>query len=174
MVAPPPGKTTVGARFIIDKDGKITQTMRLTRKCEHVGKMYSRCYQIHLCVLEEEKRLSAMDRSLGLALMTKYTFSNEIRKSDPDRYPANSESIGIEIVSKSLGEKDVNPSQDFEKPTEAQQRSIQWLVQGLLASLKLKRTDVYRHGEIAVKFKGEARYADWEGSTPAERGGTKQ
>jgi N-acetyl-anhydromuramyl-L-alanine amidase AmpD len=75
----------------------------------------------------------------------------------PGEYPDNSDSIGIEIVAKSLDEfGDV-----YEAPTAQQQQSLQWLIQGLLDTLHLTRTDIYRHPQVSYMKQGEAKDAVW-------------
>ena len=82
-----------------------------------MGLLYSRCYAVHKCVKEEEKKYEDLAKGFGgddkLSIST---FSrNELRKNYPDRYPTNSDSIGVEIVSRYVGPDE--QVQDFEHPT---------------------------------------------------------
>lgn len=62
-----------------------------------------------------------------------------------------------EIVGKSLDKF----GDHYETPTSLQQQSLQWLIAGLLKSLHMQRTDIYRHPEISRKGAGEAANAVW-------------
>ena len=44
-----------GAHFLIDKDGTIYQTARVSRVTFHVGKIRSRCLETHQCTEPEQK-----------------------------------------------------------------------------------------------------------------------
>ena len=150
-----------GAHFLIDKDGTMYQTVPLARKCQHVGKITSRCYQEHRCVPAQLKFFETEDRRTNLSgergIWAREVYQIEKRKPYPVRYPMNEDSIGIEIVSQYLGGKD----ESYEVPTDQQQRSLHWLVPALLSTLSLKQTDVFRHYPISIKRKGEARDARW-------------
>ena len=153
-----------GAHFLLDKDGTIYQTMSLIRKCQHVGKLQARCLLTHTCTKDEEKKYKALGPVSGR--YAREVNASEQPKSYPDRYPANADSIGIEIVGRALGTPE-KPSPLYEPPTPEEQRSLQWLVTGLLDSLHLTQTDVYRHPQVSYKLRGEALDADWTGSGSA-------
>ena len=79
-----------GAHFLIDKDGTIYQTASLKRKTNHVGPLRSRCAQEKSCSPEETK-LNQKHDPRGEA-------QREREKQAGDRFPSNSDSIGIELV----------------------------------------------------------------------------
>ena len=139
-----------GAHFLIDKDGTIYQTVAVTRKCWHVGQIHSRCMQEHTCVPKEKEKYDNYKKQKGWTYQKNQEYHDErIFKSYPDRYPLNEDSIGIEIVSKA-------PDQHhFEKVTELQQRSLDWLVPQLLESLHLTRKDIFTHTQISYKNEEE-------------------
>jgi len=82
--------STVGAHFLIDKDGAIYQTASLYKRVNHVGLLRSRCLERHNCQPAELKRLRAA------TLRQRSTM--EHGKAFPDRFPSNRDSIGIELV----------------------------------------------------------------------------
>ena len=79
-----------GAHFLIDKDGTIYQTASLKRKTNHVGRLRSRCAQEESCSPQEMKLNQKHDPE-GESL-------RESKKPVGDRFPSNSDSIGIELV----------------------------------------------------------------------------
>ena len=79
-----------GAHFLIDKDGTIYQTASLKRKTNHVGRLRSRCAQEKSCSPQEMK-LNQKHDPKGESL-------RESKKPAGDRFPSNSDSIGIELV----------------------------------------------------------------------------
>lgn len=101
---------TIGAHFVIDRgdtdkykgiDGKIYQTARLNRTCNHVGYIQSRCYLQKSCAIPKGGKTSAeakaLDYKKGWADRAQ---AIETPKSYPDRFPYNGDSIGIEVVTK--------------------------------------------------------------------------
>ncbi|HTD95766.1 MAG TPA: peptidoglycan recognition family protein [Edaphobacter sp.] len=148
-----------GAHFLIDKDGKIYQTVPLNRKAQHVGYIYAKCFQLHKCVAKEKTTYEGLYKK-GYSSGTRAISTLELKKAYPSRYPMNFDSIGIEIVSKYLGDEN-NPTRAYEQPTPEQQASLHWLVTNLLESLNLQQTDVYRHPQVSNKTAGEARDAQW-------------
>jgi N-acetyl-anhydromuramyl-L-alanine amidase AmpD len=156
-----------GTHFLIDKDGTIYQTARLDQKCWHIGKIKARCYEEHNCVgaektfyanLEDQARKEHKFSEFvtkGYAHETAKVpgHPDQYLKPYPARYPTNEDAIGIELVGLKLGDKDDSP---FEKPTDLQQASTDWLIGELLITLKLRRTDIFRHPTVSRKSKGEA------------------
>ena len=65
-----------------------------------------------------------------------------------DKYPINSDSIGIEVVGK-------YKSNQWEVATQAQKDSIKNLVEILKAEYNLNNDDVYEHDKISRKTDGE-------------------
>jgi hypothetical protein len=84
---------------------------------------------------------------------------HERTKKYPDRYPGNDDAIGIEITGRALNRFKDDPA--YEPLTEQEQRSLHWLVQELLNTLNLVRSDVYRHPQLSFKREGEAADAKW-------------
>jgi N-acetyl-anhydromuramyl-L-alanine amidase AmpD len=87
----------------------------------------------------------------------------EMAKSVPDRYPANQDSIGIEIVGafrvpkgKDAGEYGV-----YEAVNQKQNDSLRWLVQELAVTFSIPKTEVFRHPVAAFKNRTEATSAAW-------------
>lgn len=141
-----------GAHFLIGKDGTIYQVVSIQSMCWHVGPILSRCYARHACAPKEEKFYDSLHGHSSVMIM----YHEEMAKPYPQRYPPNTDSIGIEIVSQALG----NPA-IYEHPTPAQNCSLQWLIAELLATLKLTRADIYRHPQVSRKNRTEAEYAVW-------------
>jgi N-acetyl-anhydromuramyl-L-alanine amidase AmpD len=151
------GSSGTGAHFLIGKDGTIYQTLSISKKAWHVGKLRSRCLETHSCAPDEKKVLDQLAKT-NQGHYSRFVSSvnrREMQKKYPQRYPGNDDAIGIEIVGKSL------PDGSYEKLTAAERASSQWLISGLLEALKLTRTDVYRHPEVSYKQKGEAADAVW-------------
>lgn len=136
-----------GAHFLIDKDGTIHQTASIYKQTWHVGKLQSRC------VLE--KTCSEVDLTALKKFNPKRENDREMEKSVPERYPANVDSIGIEIVGKAV--KDV-----YETVNEAQNASLLWLVAELSATLKVPMSEVFRHPTVSRKNPTEASTAKWQ------------
>ena len=137
-------KTGVGTHFLIDKDGTIYQTASLNQLTYHVGKIRARCQVENTCSPQEAKTLDAM----GFA--PKKIHDHEAKKPYPDRYPTNSDSVGIEVVA------DYNPKTGkWEEPTPQQKAAIAKLVGNLQQTYGLNNADVYQHDTISYKTAGE-------------------
>jgi N-acetyl-anhydromuramyl-L-alanine amidase AmpD len=135
-----------GTHFLIDKNGQIYQTGSVYWKQWHVGLLKSRCLAEHRCSAIETKTLSR--------LKPRAISPREMKKPFPDRYPDNADSIGIELV----GEfKDGV----FEKVTEAQNSSLQWLVGQLRQNFSVPLTEIYRHPDLSWKMPSEGATARW-------------
>lgn len=144
---------TAGAHFLIANDGKIYQTASLERQCWHVGIMYSRCANEKSCDPAELKTITALmhEKGLNFPKRVKNVSRHEAVKSYPLRYPANKDSIGIEVVGRYNRVTNI-----FEKPTNEQVKSLKWLVGILIKNFGLNlKNDVYAHGVIARKKKAE-------------------
>jgi N-acetyl-anhydromuramyl-L-alanine amidase AmpD len=93
-----------GAHFPIDKDGTIYQIVSVKQECWHVGPTYSRCCcQKHSCVAKQEQQYRIWEETDRRAFVHSVDHIEEGKKY-PDRYPDNSDSIGIEVVGKSIDE----------------------------------------------------------------------
>jgi len=136
-----------GAHFLIDKDGKIYQTASIYKQTWHVGKLQSRC------VLE--KSCSEVDLKGLKKFNPKRENDRELEKAVPERYPANVDSIGIEIVGVAV--KDV-----YETVNEKQNASLVWLVAELTTTLNVPMTEVFRHPTVSRKNPTEASTAQWQ------------
>jgi N-acetyl-anhydromuramyl-L-alanine amidase AmpD len=134
----------VGAHFLIDKDGTIYQTARVTQKTWHVGWLQSRCVAELKCAAPKKWDPRGTHRS-------------ELSKSWPNRYPTNDDSIGVELV----GKFDAT-TRTYETATSAQNASLKWLVAELNLTLKLRATEVFRHPTVSYKEPTEASTAKWK------------
>ena len=143
-----------GAHFLIDVDGQIYQTASVHRVTYHVGLLQSLCLNTKKCAPAEFKAL----HDIGWKPAT--ISRREENKSWPDRYPNNTDSIGIEIVGRSTpvqgGGNDI-----YEPVNNAQNSSLKWLVKELADTLGVTLQDVYRHPEIGRKMPAEASTAKW-------------
>lgn len=144
-----------GAHFLIDKNGQIYQTASVYARCYHVGKLIkSKC----LTVNKSSCDTAAMAKMLAMSWTSQINAldAHERAKSYPDRYPVNSDSIGIELVGAHIDDK------SYEAVTAAQNTSLQWLIDALYVQFNLKSSDVYRHPTVSYKNPGEASSAIWK------------
>lgn len=146
-----------GAHFLIDKNGVIYQTASLHCLTWHVGKSQPRCFIEHKCEPAEFKHIFQLEQSTtGKNKVSKM----EQKKPFPERYPINTDSIGIEIVGKAYmveNERDAV----YEDVNDKQNESLVWLVKELTSTLKVSMTEVYRHPDIGRKNTTEASTAKW-------------
>lgn len=142
-----------GAHFLIDKEGNIYQTASVFRVTNHVGNIRSRCYMEKKCTPSEISKIQP--------LLNKYKqlSRSEQQKPYPERYPANFDSLGIEIVGKPVSGEGENAV--YEKVNEAQNASLQWLIAELSDTLRVSREEIFRHPEVSYKVKTEAGTARW-------------
>ncbi|MBM9484526.1 N-acetylmuramoyl-L-alanine amidase [Pseudomonas sp. ICBG1301] len=144
-----------GAHFLIEKNGVIYQTASLRKRCFHVGRFIrSKCLvnDKSTCDTVQVNRIQALTWTLQIRALDQY----ERTKSYPDRYPMNSDSIGIELVGKHLD------AVRYEAITTMQNQSLQWLVSVLYSHFNLTAEDVYTHPQISYKHPGEASSAVWQ------------
>ncbi|UDQ82279.1 N-acetylmuramoyl-L-alanine amidase [Erwinia rhapontici] len=149
-----------GAHFIIDKDGSIYQTASLFRITYHVGLMRSRCLITHRCEPAELKKAALLEN----AWRTKEISDREKAKTWPDRFPANTDSIGIEIVGAAYKKdhSDKNAKEYiYEAVTEQQNQSLKWLISELKDTFGIRKNEIFRHPDIARKNETEASSAKW-------------
>jgi N-acetyl-anhydromuramyl-L-alanine amidase AmpD len=135
-----------GAHLLIDKDGTIYQTASLHKITNHVGKLRSRCLKKKTCPPVEIAKMSRMN----VTALSRH----EIKKSWPDRYPSNTDSIGIEIVGASA-------NKIYEAVNAQQNDSLKWLVTELAETFRVSLSEVYRHPEVSYKLESEASTAQW-------------
>lgn len=142
-----------GAHFLIDKDGKIYQTASVFKVTRHVGNIRSRCYM--------EKKCSPSELATIKPLLNKYRQLSQLeqKKPYPERYPANFDSLGIELVGKPISGEGENTI--YEEATEAQNGALKWLIARLSETMKTSSTEIFRHPEISYKVKTEAGTAKW-------------
>lgn len=148
-----------GAHFLIDTDGSIYQTARVTQKCWHVGKIRAKCQEMKSCTPDELKAINAIlfKRGESYAVRVKQLHDHESDKPYPDRYPTNDDSLGIEIVS-AFNEK----ANAYDSVNKLQNDSLSWLISTLEGLLALGDADVYTHGAIGYKQKSEGSTASWK------------
>ena len=144
-----------GAHFLIDKNGTIYQTASLKKRCYHVGRrIRSKCLEISKtqCNDKNMAKLMAYSWSKRVVAIDGY----ERQKNYPDRFPVNSDSIGIELVGKHVDDKTYTPV------TPQQNMSLQWLIDELYTNFSLNKNDIYRHPTVSYKNPGEAAGAKWK------------
>ncbi|WBF47640.1 N-acetylmuramoyl-L-alanine amidase [Serratia rubidaea] len=145
-----------GAHFLIDKDGKIYQTASLFKVTWHVGLSQSRCFVRKKCRPTEFQQVAEMEKSWR---NYRKISALEQKKFFPDRFPNNSDSIGIELVGQA---KDSGKGElVFESVNKKQNDSLKWLIRELADTLNVSMTEVYRHPEIGRKNMTEASTAKW-------------
>ena len=142
-----------GAHFLIDKEDKIYQTASLFKVTNHVGNIRSRCYM--------EKKCTPSEISTIRPFLNKYKKLSHLeqKKSYPERYPANFDSLGIEVVGKPVSGEGENAI--YETVNDAQNSALKWLVYELSDTLKISMSEVFRHPEVSYKVKTEAGTAKW-------------
>ncbi|MGU7782424.1 peptidoglycan recognition protein family protein [Burkholderia sp. PU8-34] len=148
--------TPNGAHFLIDKDGTIYQTASLNRVTNHVGKLQSRCIQTLKCSSTD---LQAARRAYSAGPSAFHR--HESQKEFPDRYPSNSDSIGIELVGMYYSDKKTGDLV-YENVTDQQNSSLKWLIRELSETLNVQMSEIYRHPEVGRKNATEASTARWE------------
>ncbi|QLG96363.1 N-acetylmuramoyl-L-alanine amidase [Pseudomonas yamanorum] len=144
-----------GAHFLVEKNGVIYQTASLKKRCYHVGRyIRSKCLAIDKasCDSTQMARIQALSWTLQIRALDQH----ERTKNYPERYPMNSDSVGVELVGKHLD------SARYEVITAMQNQSLQWLVSELYGHFSLTSDDVYKHPQVSYKHPGEASSAVWK------------
>ena len=144
-----------GGHFLIAKTGLIYQTASLKKRCFHVGRLIkSKCLEIskNNCKDPSTAKISAMSWTRRIKAIDRI----ERQKNYPERFPVNSDSIGIEIVGKHMND------MQYEVINLLQTNSLKWLVGELYKHFGLDSDDVYKHPEISYKNPGEAASAIWK------------
>ncbi|MGO4277709.1 MULTISPECIES: peptidoglycan recognition protein family protein [Cupriavidus] len=139
-----------GAHFLIDRDGTIYQTASLRKRTNHVGNIKSRCLETRKCSPAE------FNAAYPLKWRPTPLSRHEHRKPFPERYPGNTDSVGIELVGAYIEKNEV-----YESVTPSQNDAVRWLVAELSATLKVAMGDVYRHPQLSRKTESEASSAKW-------------
>lgn len=149
------GNSGIGAHFPIEPNGKIYQTASLKKRCFHVGKrIKSKCVDLQLstCDATRAKMLAA-----GLGYSIAAIDKLERDKNYPDRYPTNSDSIGIELVGKYE-----QVSKTYQIVSSQQNTALQYLIDIIYSLYQITSKDVYRHPQVSYKNPGEAGTALWK------------
>jgi len=125
-----------------------------------VGYLQSRCLLTKKCAPTEFKTMDVLERSLGHTLKV---HQREKQKVFPDRFPDNTDSIGIEIVGESVEKDETKGKKEpvYEPVNKLQNASLKWLVKELSETLNVSMNEIYRHPEVARKNKTEASSAKW-------------
>lgn len=143
-----------GAHLLIDQDGSIYQTASLFKRCYHVGKLIkSHCLEITPTSCADPNL--AKTKALGWSARINEIDRIERQKSYPDRFPVNSDSLGIELVGRHIDDK------TYEMVTCSQNASLRWLLDALYDYFSIGADDTFRHPTISYKNPGEAAGATW-------------
>lgn len=147
-----------GAHFLIDRKGLIYQTARLTQRAYHVGKIKSKCFETKTCSQAQLQQATQILFQKNQPYSTRLNNLHAIEsgKPYPDRFPLNTDSLGIEIV----GAYDTITKQ-YEAISPFQNSSLKWLVHELFTHFKITSADIYRHPEVSYKMPSEASSAKW-------------
>lgn len=147
-----------GAHFLIDKKGLIYQTARVTQKAYHVGKIKSKCYETKSCTKVQLQNITQLlfQKGVSYSSRIKNLHHHEKAKPYPDRFPLNSDSLGIEIV----GSYDKLKNQ-YETISPLQNSSLKWLISELYTHFNITSADVFKHPEVSYKMPSEASSATW-------------
>lgn len=151
-----------GAHFLIGKDGSIYQTASVYKITYHVGKLRSLCVARNSCTPVNPRKTSAQEVAYVRGLNATDRHRYESVKPVTDRYPLNSDSIGIEIVGNIIGDDPKNPGEKLYEPVNvAQNKSLKWLVEQLSQQFGVSFNAVYRHPTVSQKTPSEASTANW-------------
>jgi N-acetyl-anhydromuramyl-L-alanine amidase AmpD len=132
-----------GAHFLINPAGQIFQTARINQVCWHVGRLNPLCQEIHRCTPTDAQVLMRILKEVG---HDKEEYDRQVdaweqKKPSAYRYPANGDSIGIEVVG-------AMKNGAYPRPSNAQNQSSRWLVSALISTLNLDRGRIFPHGLI--------------------------
>ncbi|MBP2152382.1 MULTISPECIES: peptidoglycan recognition protein family protein [Erwinia] len=152
-------KAANGAHFLIDKDGKVYQTASLFKTTWHVGLMQSKCFLKKTCQPTEVRLIALHTKKFWERKISKEISDIEREKNFPERFPNNTDSIGIEIVGKAAGPKG---NEVYETVTDKQNESLKWLVAELTSTFNVPMTEIHRHPNVGRKNNTEASTAKWE------------
>ena len=144
-----------GAHFLIEKDGTIYQTASLYKQTWHIGKIKARCLLEKRCTPVELKSLQRFNPT--------QENKREMLKKVPARFPANQDSIGIELVGEALprGGNIPDEKKTYQAVTSEQNNALQWLIAELTLTLRISMSEVFRHPEVSRKNPTEAISAKW-------------
>lgn len=143
-----------GAHFLIARNGAIHQTASVLKRCYHVGRLIrSRCLELRSTSCADAATAKAL--TLGWSARIREIDRIERQKDYPERFPVNSDSIGIEIVGMHVDET------SYEAVSLQQGNSLLWLLDLLYEHFSLGKDDVFRHPAVSYKHPGEAASAKW-------------
>ncbi|MGQ5490236.1 peptidoglycan recognition protein family protein [Thauera sp. ZXT1-4] len=143
-----------GAHFLIDTDGRIYQTASAHKRCYHVGRLIkSRCLEIKPFSCADAELAKA--KALRWAARVKEIDKIERTKKYPDRFPVNSDSLGIELVGRHINDT------TYEAVSSTQSSSLRWLLNLLYQTFTIGSDDTFRHPQVSYKNPGEAASAKW-------------
>ena len=146
--------SATGAHFLIEKDGTIYQTASLKKQTWHVGRIKARCVAEMRCTPVELEQLRRFD--------PRGEDRREMRKAVPDRYPSNTDSIGVELVGEALPLNEHNPARrSYVAAPATQNDPLRWLIHALSVTLRVPVTEVFRHPVVSRKNRTEAARAQW-------------
>jgi N-acetyl-anhydromuramyl-L-alanine amidase AmpD len=143
---------TEGTHFLISENGTIYQTASLKKQCWHVGKLYAKCSITSSCTEADAKAMEAILHKKNMSWGQKFKLitRGELKKSYPERFPHNHDSLGIEIVGMIKAGSEI-----YESPNKSQMDSIFWLLDEIVSTYQVSLKDIYAHGEIAHKEESE-------------------
>ena len=142
-----PNNARVGTHFLIDTDGTIYQCASLHKYTQHVGDIRSKVELEKTWNTQEKALIESIWKEKTSYSARKIKVSNyEKSKSYPNRYPINSDSIGIEVV----GKYD-NKTKRYPNATTKQLESLEQLVAVLLELFNMNKANIYAHAKIAYK-----------------------
>ncbi|MFK8259565.1 N-acetylmuramoyl-L-alanine amidase [Erwinia sp. AnSW2-5] len=154
-------KAANGAHFLIDKNSKIYQTASLFKATWHVGLMQSKCFLKKVCQPTEIRLLALHTKRFWERKISQEISNIERKKNFPDRFPNNTDSIGIEIVGMAAQIKG-KPDPVYETVNDKQNDSLKWLVAELSSKFNVPMTEIHRHPDVGRKNETEASTAKWE------------
>jgi len=144
--------TVEGTHFYVDNSGNVYQTVSLKKKTWHVGKgLYSKA--------KDKTGTGKYPNSWPHKKRGKV----EAKKSYPNRYPMNSDSVGIEVSGEfhitsgkvQSGKYKGESKGYWDALTAKQKKAIVCLCKVLKKKYKLTNGDIYAHDDIKAKTKGE-------------------
>lgn len=150
-----------GTHFLIDREGVVYQAVSFNWITYHTGSLRPRCRFATTDPVVRKGRPNKSDCNYAASLTPKQISDIEKeKKTVPDRYPSNYDSIGIEILSMRLS----NDNDARAEPVNAKQNvALKWLVNSLLMTFpSISRDEIWRHPVIGYKSPHEASTARWE------------
>ena len=141
----------VDTHFLIDTDGTIYQCASLYKYTQHVGDIKAKNLELN--------GKNSADYKIYTGKTYQKVSDIEKTKSYPDRYPINSDSIGIEVVAQCFNtmEKKVKVGLNYtqyngkwQETQKEQKDSIATLINALKMIYNISNNDIYGHGEISA------------------------